>query len=366
MGSFYWGLSVVSVAAGILVFLWSFKIFLQIFTLARTRLFTFWWLALIVLIVFFLLGYLGFEYFLITGRGPLDCTILVSQVFLWGAVFAFICARLFYLTVTKLAGVKTYLEEEVDLQTQALQANTVQLEKQNQELIALDNLKNEFVSVVSHELRTPLTIVQEGIVIVLEGIVGGLNDQQKEILSSARGNIERLTRLVNDILDISKIESHHLALNLGPVDLLSIIQDVINQLKIRAKERQIEVSVDKFPAAPVAVSADPDRLHEILINLLSNAVRFTNDRGRIGVEVFDRLDCIEISVVDNGIGIAEENMPKLFSKFQQFHRTPGQGTKGTGLGLAITKGLVELHGGRIWAESELGKGSRFTFTLPKR
>jgi signal transduction histidine kinase len=359
-------INVISVAVGILVFLWSIKIFWQIFSAARYRMFTAWWLALIILVVFFLLGYLGFEYFLITGRGPIDCTLLVSQVFLWGAVFVFICARLFYLTVDKLAGVKTYLEEEVTLQTKELQATTLQMEKQNQELIALDDLKNEFVSVVSHELRTPLTIVQEGIVIVLEEIVGKLNDQQKEILSSARGNIERLTRLVNDILDISKIESRHLELKLEKVDVLAAIQQVIGQLKSKAAEKQIEMKLDKFPPLPIEILADADRLHEIFMNLLSNAIQFTGSRGRVGVEIFERPGKLEISVVDTGIGIAPENMPKLFTKFQQFHRTPGQGPKGTGLGLAIVKGLVGLHGGRVWDESELGKGSRFTFTLPKR
>jgi len=113
------------------------------------------------------------------------------------------------------------------------------------------------------------------------------------------------------------------------------------------------------------VFADPDQLSEIFHNLISNAIKFTGEQDQISVEITDKEDCGEISVSDTGKGIARENLPRLFGKFEQFGRTAGPGSKGTGLGLAITKGLVELQGGKIWAESELGKGSKFTFTIPK-
>ena len=134
--------------------------------------------------------------------------------------------------------------------------------------------------------------------------------------------------------------------------------------KPQADQKKINLTLT-CPERSFNVFADPDKLSEIFHNLISNALKFTDEQGRISLEIIEKEDCVEISVSNTGCGIAKENMSKLFLKFEQFGRHAGPGTKGTGLGLAITKGLVELQGGKIWAESEFGKGAKFTFTVPK-
>jgi len=232
------------------------------------------------------------------------------------------------------------------------------------ELKRLDQLKDEFLSTVSHELRTPLTTMKEFASIISDEIPGKLTKEQKEYVDIIKCNIDLLTRLINNLLDISKIESGKIEPKKALVDITDLANSVISLLKPEMERKHIEFET-LFPQAALNVYADPDKVTQIFTNLIGNAVKFTPGKGRILIEIIDKDSEIECSVSDTGVGIASENLSKLFTKFQQFGRVPGAGAKGTGLGLAITKELVQRHNGRIRVESELGKGSKFIFTLPK-
>jgi PAS domain S-box-containing protein len=227
-----------------------------------------------------------------------------------------------------------------------------------------DRLKTEFVSTVSHELRTPLTIIKEFTSIISDGIPGKLTKEQKEYMGIIKGNIDRLTRLINDLLDISKIEAGKVELKRTLVDVIDLATATIAALKPEAQAKHLEFKT-LFPNSTINVYADPDKLIQIFTNLIGNAVKFTQESGEITVEIKDKDKEVECSVADTGKGIAPEDMGKLFTKFQQFGRVDGAGAKGTGLGLAISKELVQSHNGKIWAESRFGEGTKFTFTLPK-
>lgn len=227
----------------------------------------------------------------------------------------------------------------------------------------LKRLKDEFVSTVSHELRTPLSISTEGINLVLDGITGAVSEQQKEILQTAKDNLSRLAAIINDLLDISKIEAGKISLNRRLIDFGSLVEHFagVYQKVLSTKKQTIEVSL---PSAPFLLYADRDKIIQVLTNLLNNAHKFTPEGGKIEVVLAVQDGQFLCSVKDNGPGITQEDMAKLFSKFEQFGRTYGPGMKGTGLGLSIAKALVELHGGKIWAESRPGEGTSFLFTLP--
>lgn len=238
-----------------------------------------------------------------------------------------------------------------------------ELRKKNTELLKLDQLKSDFVSMVSHELRTPLSIVKEGVSLVVEGIPGPINLKQQEILSASKNNIDRLTRIINDLLDISKIEAGKAELKKEQVDLIKLIEQILLLFAPKIKEKGLVV-IRGFSDKPINIFIDADKITQVFTNLINNALKFT-PKGQIIVSVKEKENEVECSVIDSGIGIAEENLSKMFEKFQQIGRFPGPGEKGTGLGLSIAKGIIELHNGRIWVESGLNKGSKFSFTLPK-
>ncbi|MFH1414372.1 MAG: ATP-binding protein [Candidatus Omnitrophota bacterium] len=239
-----------------------------------------------------------------------------------------------------------------------------EMEAKNKELQRLDDLKSEFISNVSHELRTPLTTIKEFASILSDEIPGKINKEQGEYLGIMKGNIDRLTRLINDLLDISKIEAGKLELKKTLLDINDIAADVIFKLKPKADEKSIEIQLSsQKPVSEVYV--DSDKIIQVFTNLIGNAIKFTPEKGKIIIEIREREEVVECSVTDTGIGITAENLEKVFIKFQQFGRTAGSGSKGTGLGLAITKELIQIHGGKIWVESKFAKGSKFTFSLPK-
>jgi signal transduction histidine kinase len=238
------------------------------------------------------------------------------------------------------------------------------LKETNKRLEELGQMKNDFLSTVSHELRTPIAIMKEGVSLCMDERVGALNPVQNKLLADVVQNIDRLNRLVTDLLDLSKIEAGKLKLRRSAFDF-NQTADKIGQLYLsRAEQQKIRLEV-RTPATPVSIFADEDKITQIFDNLLSNAMRFTPPGGHIRITVDDRPDCVECHVSDTGVGISEENQKKLFSKFEQFGRVNGPGYKGTGLGLSICKGLVEKHQGKIWLESQSGKGSTFFFTLKK-
>lgn len=238
-----------------------------------------------------------------------------------------------------------------------------ELERANSELKKLDQLKSDFISTVSHELRTPLSITKEGISLVIDRIPGEINQQQDKILTTARDNIDRLARIINNLLDISKIEAGKVELKKELVNIVEIINNVGLAFDRQIKEKGLTFRV-VAPQGAVGVYLDPDKLNQVFTNLVGNSIRFT-EKGHIEVSLKDSGNEIECSVADTGIGISRDDLPKVFDKFQQFGRTAGPGEKGTGLGLSIVKGIIGMHKGRIWVESEFGKGARFTFTLPK-
>ena len=243
---------------------------------------------------------------------------------------------------------------------QAEQALRDSLEK----LRRLDELKSNFLSSVSHELRTPIAIMREGVSLCLDGIAGNITDTQQELLTHSLESIDRLAHLISDLLDVSNIESGQFRLKRSSLDVCEMAHEVMNRYRSEAREKSIAF-VEELPKKPVKLFADKDKISQIFKNLISNAVRFTNSGGKISIGVVENKDVVECRVTDTGIGIAEKNLPSLFSKFEQFGRTDGPGYRGTGLGLTIAKGLVEKHGGKIWVESEQNQGTTFWFTLEK-
>jgi len=239
-----------------------------------------------------------------------------------------------------------------------------ELKQKNTALEKLDQLKSDFVSMVSHELRTPLSITKEGISLVLDGVTGSINPKQSKILATSKNNIDRLARIINSLLDISKIESGRVELKKKTVDPMVLIKNVFAAFENQAKEKGLELRVNLPKEQRLDLYIDEDRIIQVFTNLIGNAIKFT-ERGHIDVSLAQKDEEAEFTVSDTGIGIAAEDLPNVFNKFLQFGRTAGAGEKGTGLGLSIAKGLVELHRGKIWVESEPGKGTKFIFTLPK-
>lgn len=236
------------------------------------------------------------------------------------------------------------------------------LEEKNAELKKLDQLKSDFVSTVSHELRTPLSITTEGINLILDGVTGPVNEMQKDLLQTSKESLDRLRAIINDLLDISKIEAGKIELKRNFVDFGEILQkltDSYRRVLVTKKQDMIVV----LPEGKVPLFIDGDKMIQVVTNLLNNAHKFTPEGGLIEVVLTVESKQVCCTIKDNGAGISEQDIPKLFGKFEQFGRTHGSGIKGTGLGLAISKALVELHGGKIWAESKINQGTTFHFTL---
>jgi len=215
---------------------------------------------------------------------------------------------------------------------------------------------------MSHELRTPLNSIIGFSRVILKGIDGPITDQQRQDLEAIFNSGQHLLGLINDILDISKIEAGKMELSFEPTDLQEIIRGVMSTAIALVKDKPIELQ-QSVPADLPTIIADSRRVRQVLLNLVSNAAKFT-DQGFIRVEARVEGDFVTISVSDSGIGIPPEKLPHIFEAFTQVDASPSRKYGGTGLGLTISKSFVELHGGRIWVESEVGKGSRFTFTLP--
>jgi PAS domain S-box-containing protein len=228
----------------------------------------------------------------------------------------------------------------------------------------LDKMKSDFVSNVSHELRTPLTSIKGSVDNMLDGLTGALNEKQIRYLSRIKSNTDRLSRLINDLLDLSRIESGRVEVRPTTFSVTVLAAEVAEQLKHLATEKLIRIEV---PSADLGTTvwADRDKVIQILINLIGNAVKFTPHDGKVTVALEKNDDdFVQIAVSDTGPGILSEETSKIFSKFYQVANVANQKPKGSGLGLAISKALVEMHGGKIWVESEVGRGSTFYFTLP--
>ena len=227
----------------------------------------------------------------------------------------------------------------------------------------VEDFRNEIVRTVSHELRTPLSIEKEGISLLMDEMVGPINAGQKEILEAVMRSIDRLARMISNLLDVSSIETRKIKFFQKMTNLEDLIKDVMLEFKKRAGEKGIDLSVKPL-GSPVRVLMDSDKITQVLSNLVDNAIKFTPEGGTVKISLAVLGKEVECEVRDSGIGITPKNLGKAFEKFQQFSRTDGPGEKGFGLGLSIAKGIIELHGGRIRMQSEFGKGTRVIFSLP--
>jgi signal transduction histidine kinase len=248
----------------------------------------------------------------------------------------------------------------------SLKDYATELEKANQELRKLDEMKSEFVSVASHELRTPLAAIKNAVQLMLQGKTGEINENQQKFLSMAERNINRLTSILNSLLDLSRIESGKIGLKFEELDLRGSIEFILSSLKPQTDGKSIQLKLE-IPEELPSVYGDREKVEQILTNLVGNAIKFTPEGGEISVSAKpfeEEGNMVAISVKDSGIGIPEDQLERIFEKFHQVEDSLRRSITGTGLGLAITKGLVEALHGKIWVESETGKGSTFTFTLP--
>lgn len=231
------------------------------------------------------------------------------------------------------------------------------------ELARVDEMKSEFISIVSHELRTPLTAIKGFTDLILEGDVGEVTEEQREFLEIVQSNSDRLVALINDMLDISRIEAGRITLNLDQVDLAHAIDNVVTSFRPTLEAKRMSLQTELADDAR-QVMADEARLGQILQNLISNACKYTPAGGWVTVRAVRVGRQVAASVSDTGIGMPADALPRVFSKFYRVDQAGASGISGTGLGLAITKSLVELHGGRITIASKPNTGTTVRFTLP--
>ncbi len=229
----------------------------------------------------------------------------------------------------------------------------------------LDQMKADFVSSVSHELRTPIVAMGKSLDVMMDPAAGTLSENQKQFLNIARRNMERLDNLINDLLDLSKLEAKKMNMNFQVSSLEEAINETCDTLNTWANTKGIEIKKIIQKDLP-KFTFDYQRVIQVLTNLIGNAIKFTPSDGRVTIDArfLNQKKMVEVSITDTGMGIAKDDIPKLFSKFQQVGKKNLSDTSGTGLGLAIAKEIVQLHNGEIWVESEKGKGAKFTFVLP--
>ncbi|MFC1514764.1 ATP-binding protein [Candidatus Omnitrophota bacterium] len=227
----------------------------------------------------------------------------------------------------------------------------------------LDVLKSRFVASVSHELRTPLIAIDKSVALLLSKAAGELSEPQIEFLSIAKRNLTRLSTLINDLLDMSKFEAGKMRVNFELASIAAIIAESVKGFTSWAASKSVVINTKVQEGMP-PINVDPQRMIQIMNNLIGNAIKFTPQKGQITVEAVVKDDVIQVSVQDTGPGISEEDLGKVFDKFFQVSERAAVDMGGTGLGLSLAKEIVEVHNGRIWAESGKGQGARFIFTLP--
>jgi two-component system, NtrC family, sensor histidine kinase GlrK len=225
----------------------------------------------------------------------------------------------------------------------------------------LDEMKSEFISVVSHELKTPLTSMKEASSLLLEGLAGVLSERQRRLVEIMGQGIKRLLHTVSELLDMSRIESGMVRLNKETHDMNTVISSFISEIKPIADSGSVEIRVD-YAGKCCEVMVDRNKILQVLTNLTHNAIKYSPEGSMVEIRVRDSDGCIITEVEDHGKGIPEEDLPRIFEKFYQSRYTRGHG--GIGLGLAISRGIVDAHGGKMFAQSRVGKGSIFSFSLP--
>jgi len=263
------------------------------------------------------------------------------------------------------------LERKVEERTKALAAANKELQTRQEELARantqlkeMDRLKSEFLATMSHELRTPLNSIIGFTSIILQGIPGEINKEQRKQLSMVYSAARHLLSLINDILDLSRIESGKMEVSMERFKIRGVVSEVAESMSPMISQKDLRL-ITEIPDETLEIYSDRKKVLQILLNLTNNAVKFT-EIGEVRIECKIEDDNLEVSVSDTGIGIKKENIDMLFDAFRQINGTAQRRYEGAGLGLYLCQKLVTLLGGRIWVESEYGKGSRFTFTLPIR
>jgi signal transduction histidine kinase/DNA-binding response OmpR family regulator len=263
------------------------------------------------------------------------------------------------------------LETKVAERTLELKNKSLELSEANRALKEMDKLKTEFLANVSHELRTPLNSILGFTLNLLDGVDGPINEEQHHSLQKVEKASHRLLQLINDVLDLSKLRAGRMELNAEKTNLHEILEEALQTVEPLARAKEISLKIEESEVPPLLV--DRDKIIQVLLNLLGNAVKFTDSHGHITV-ILDKVslpinpgvmkDYVAIRVSDTGIGIHENDLQNIFKEFVQIDSSATRRHGGTGLGLPISRHLVEMHDGRIWVESEYGKGSTFTFILP--
>jgi signal transduction histidine kinase len=239
-----------------------------------------------------------------------------------------------------------------------------EIEDKSRQLEVASQHKSEFLANMSHELRTPLNAIIGFSEVLAEKMFGELNEKQEEYSKDIHASGQHLLSLINDILDLSKIEAGRMELELSDFHLPTALDNALTLVRERAARRGIalQMNVDNRLGQ---IQADERKVRQVVLNLLSNAIKFTPEGGRIEVRAETRDESVEVSVSDTGVGIAPEDQEAVFEEFRQVG-TADKKVEGTGLGLTLCRKFVELHGGRIWVKSQVGTGSTFTFTIPVR
>ncbi len=253
--------------------------------------------------------------------------------------------------------------EELQVQSEELMAQQQELIEKSQEVERANQLKSEFLAHMSHDLRTPLNVIIGFSELMADEVPGKVNEEQRQCLSDILESSQHLLSLISDVLDLSRIEAGKIELKLSDITLAGVIESLRNEIMPMLTQRKQSLDVNLGKGLPL-VHVDKARVRQVLLNLLSNASKFTPDGGKLEVEAVREGDWCQVSVIDNGIGIEKEDQERIFTAFYQGANLEARGKGGVGLGLTIAKQIIEMHQGRIWVESEYEKGSRFIFTLP--
>ncbi|MDO8492270.1 MAG: HAMP domain-containing sensor histidine kinase [bacterium] len=268
------------------------------------------------------------------------------------------------LSVAEKAEELSRVNKELNSSNKLLVEREIELNETNKKLREIDARKSEFVSIVAHQLRTPLAAVKWTLDLLINGDMGTLPDHQKSLLFKVIDSNERMIRFVNDLLSVSRVESGRLEYTFVPINLQHVAESVLLDIYPLANKKDININFRGKGMTLPSVAADTEKIRAVFQNLLENSVKYTSINGHITLELRNRMNDVLVSVQDDGIGIPKEEQKAIFNRFYRGSEAIKNQAEGSGLGLYLAKAIVEGHGGKIWFESEIGKGATFYFTIP--